>query len=88
MNGCKVTIKHEIALCLLLLIPVVIMALTDNDYRSVADGNWGTASIWEYYNGSSWVAAVSSPTYSANIITVQAGDSVTRCRKGEKGVGR
>jgi len=72
-----VTIKHEIALCLLLLLPVVIMAQTTNDYRSVADGNWGTASIWEYYNGSSWVAAVSSPTYSANIITVQAGDSVT-----------
>src|SRR5438046_629527 len=42
-------------------------AATSGDYRAVATGNWNSTSTWQTYNGSSWVAAGTTPTTSGNI---------------------
>lgn len=56
---------------------VMMDAQTAGDYRSIATGNWGDATTWEIYNGSSWEGAVSVPTGSSGVITVQSGNTVT-----------
>jgi Ig-like domain-containing protein len=50
-----------------------------NDYRSVASGNWTSLSVWQTYNGSSWVAATTYPGQVAgtNDISIEGGFSVT-----------
>lgn len=53
------------------------MAATLGDYRSSAAGNWSSASTWETYNGSAWVAAVSTPTNLSGSITIRNGYDVT-----------
>jgi hypothetical protein len=52
-------------------------AVLSGDYRSVASGNWNSTSTWEKYNGSAWVAAVTTPTSSDGAITIQSGHTVT-----------
>lgn len=49
------------------------------DYRSVASGNWTNVSIWQVYNGVSWVAASSYPGQLAgtNDVSIQGGFSVS-----------
>lgn len=47
------------------------------DYRSVQDGNWATATTWEYYTGSAWTTPSSGPASGNNIITVRNGHTVT-----------
>ncbi|MFN8154986.1 MAG: T9SS type A sorting domain-containing protein [Bacteroidia bacterium] len=51
-------------------------AVTD-DYRSKTTGNWSSASTWERYNGTTWVNAVSAPSSTNNVITIQNGHTVT-----------
>ena len=46
-------------------------AQSTNDFRSKADGNWSTTSIWERYNGSSWVTTNSAPNAGSGVITIQ-----------------
>jgi len=58
-----------------LLIVVVnnrAFAQSSGDYRTATSGNWNSASTWERYNGSSWVASPSqgAPTSSMGAITV------------------
>lgn len=50
-----------------------------NDYRSVATGNWNTVSIWEVFNGTTWVAATTYPGQLAgtNNVYIQSGFTVT-----------
>jgi autotransporter-associated beta strand protein len=47
------------------------------DYRSVASGNWDALGTWQSYNGSNWVAAVSTPTSASGNITIRNGHIVT-----------
>ncbi|MBO0342578.1 MAG: PKD domain-containing protein [Allomuricauda sp.] len=49
------------------------------DYRSVSSGNWTNVSIWQVYNGSSWIAATSYPgqLVGTNDVYIQGGYSVT-----------
>ena len=54
-----------------------VSAVSLGDYRSKATGNWSTTSTWEYYNGTSWVAATGTPTSTDGIITIQSGHTVT-----------
>ena len=69
--------------CLMTIIALAILsglalAQVAGDYRSVANGNWGTAATWETYDGASWVPASTAPPAVppyANI-TIQAGDTV------------
>ena len=52
---------------------------TTGDYKSVATGNWATLSTWNYYNGTSWVAATSYPGQNTGTgtVTIQGGYTVT-----------
>ncbi len=59
-----------------LLFSLHTQAQSSGDYRSKASGNWGSASTWQSFNGSSWVNASSTPTYSNGSITIQGTDSV------------
>ena len=66
--------------CILLMMFVTnsLLAQTLNDYRSVNSGNWTTVSIWEVYNGTTWVAATNYPgqVTGTNDVTIQTGDNV------------
>ena len=48
-----------------------------NAYRSAASGNWATAVTWQRWDGSAWVAAVTSPSSTSGVITIQNGHTVT-----------
>ncbi|MEO8469953.1 MAG: signal peptidase I [Chloroflexota bacterium] len=48
-----------------------------SDYRSATTGAWDTASTWERYNGSSWVAALQAPAITDTVITIRSGHVVT-----------
>lgn len=49
---------------------------TNGDYRSIADGNWSSASIWEIYNDG-WQAAAEPPSGNSGTITISVEDTVT-----------
>ena len=51
-------------------------AVTD-EFRSRASGNWGSATTWERFNGTTWVNAAATPTSANNIITIRNGHTVT-----------
>ncbi len=50
---------------------------TAGDYRSAQSGNWGQMATWEYCDGSNWIAASATPTYTDNVITIRNGHTVT-----------
>jgi len=54
-----------------------LAAQTVGDYRSAATGNWTTASTWQTYDGTSWVAAATTPTSASGAITILIGHIVT-----------
>ena len=70
-----------ILLCFLLLFSTQIFAQSTGDYRSIGDGNWTDTSIWEYYNGTTWVAATQYPGQTGapttNNVSIEGGDSIT-----------
>ena len=69
--------RKEIILSLFLLfITVGSNAQVAGDYRTKATGNWTTISIWERFNGTAWVAALSLPAQT-NDVTIQSGNTVT-----------
>ena len=48
------------------------------DYRTIASGNWTTASIWEIFNGSVWVVPTVAPSAaSAGLVTIRATHTIT-----------
>ncbi|MBC6366220.1 hypothetical protein, partial [Algoriphagus sp. AK58] len=47
-----------------------------NDYRSVASGNWATASTWQRFDGTDWVAAITAPVSTDGQITIRSPHSV------------
>jgi hypothetical protein len=57
--------------------PPMAVALASGDYRAKATGNWSSTSTWETYNGTSWVAAVSTPTNASGAIEIQSPFTVT-----------
>src|SRR5882724_9757648 len=53
------------------------LAPSIDDYRSnVVTGLWNSASTWQVFDGTSWIAAVSPPTSGNGVITTIAGDSI------------
>jgi len=51
------------------------MAQSVGDYRTQNSGDWGSAQIWQRFNGSSWVNTATPPT-GAETITILDPDSV------------
>jgi len=49
----------------------------DGDFRTKASGNWNSVSTWQRHNGSTWVDATYTPSYTDQDITILAGYSVT-----------
>lgn len=49
------------------------------DFRSVASGNWTNTSVWQFYNGASWVSATTYPgqVVGTNNVVIKGGYSVT-----------
>lgn len=52
-----------------------LCAQVAGDYRTTASGNWTSASTWEIYNGSAWVAA-GAPPASTNDVTIKSGHTI------------
>ena len=46
-------------------------------YRSAGTGNWNVPGTWEFYDGSTWAAAVSTPSSLDYEVTVLAGHTVS-----------
>src|SRR5258708_1628965 len=59
------------------LIPARAFAQAAGDYRSKATGNWNATATWERFDGTSWVAAVATPTSADGAITIRSGHIVT-----------
>ena len=57
--------------------PKEAQAALNGDYRSIASGNWNNTAIWEKYNGTNWVAAITTPTSADGTITIQSGSTIT-----------
>ena len=69
--------KKFFFMLLILGVAGLVMAQTTGDYRAVGSNTWTTLSIWQRFDGATWVAATSSPTASnANLITIPAGMTV------------
>ncbi len=45
-------------------------AQSAGDYRTVANGNWSTPTVWERYNGTAWLPASAPPTFADGVITI------------------
>lgn len=54
-----------------------VATVATNSYRSVATGNWNAIATWQRYNGTTWVAAVATPTSASANITLQSPFVVT-----------
>ena len=54
-----------------------IQASASTNFRSITTGNWNSTSTWESFDGTSWVAATSTPTNTDGTITVRNGHIVT-----------
>jgi hypothetical protein len=51
-------------------------AAVAGDYRTVANGMWTTANIWQLFDGTNWVAASVAPTSANGTITIRTGNTV------------
>ena len=64
-----------------MLLSTTLVAQSTGDYRSVGSGDWTTVSNWEYYNGTSWVAATQYPGQTGapatNDVSIEGGDEIT-----------
>ncbi len=71
----------KLLLALFFLFSSFIYSQTIGDYRSIASGNWTNVNIWQYYNGTTWVAATYYPGQTGgptvNQVSIQGGFSVT-----------
>src|SRR4051812_9954272 len=55
----------------------VSAASANGDYRTATSGNWNGVTVWQKYNGSSWLATASAPASTNKVITIQAGHTIT-----------
>lgn len=49
---------------------------SEGDYKSIGNGNWTDISVWQRYNGSTWVNATSYPTSADGAIEISAGNLI------------
>ncbi|HPS62577.1 MAG TPA: hypothetical protein PLK82_05925, partial [Bacteroidales bacterium] len=65
------------SLLALMAVSMPVMAASWGDYRTKASGNWNQVSVWEYFNGVTWMNAYATPTFSDEDITIRGGHTVT-----------
>ncbi len=70
-------VKRFVLIVFFLVIGFPVMAQVTSDYRSKANGNWGSSSTWQIYNGITWVNATSYPGQNSNVATVTIGNGNT-----------
>jgi len=74
-------ISTKLSLLFLFLFFVVAVghAQLTGDFRSMASGNWATASTWQTFNGTAWVAAATYPGQNAGnySVTIVAGNTIS-----------
>ena len=70
-------LKHFVFIVFFLLFSLPLLAQVTGDYRSKATGNWGSASTWQFYNGTTWVNATLYPGQNSNVGTVTIGSANT-----------
>jgi hypothetical protein len=68
-----------ILLTIFLLLSVVSFGQAVGDYRSNGTGNWSANGTWQYYNGTTWVAATAYPGQNTGTgaVTISTGNTVT-----------
>lgn len=54
-----------------------MLCASTGDFRTKASGNWNQFNTWQYYNGSSWVNATYTPTYTDGNIDILSGHIVS-----------
>lgn len=61
-----------------LLVPAMLLGQTAGDYRTAAAGpaSWSTVAAWETYDGATWNAASSAPTFADGVITIRTGHTI------------
>ncbi|MBL0340796.1 MAG: hypothetical protein IPP71_07680 [Bacteroidetes bacterium] len=69
--------KFLIVLISVISLPFLSLAQSVGDYRSSSTGAWSTIGTWQIYNGTAWVAAVSAPSSSDGVISIQNATVVT-----------
>ncbi|HEY5590995.1 MAG TPA: hypothetical protein VIK55_08245, partial [Paludibacter sp.] len=81
MNFFTRSISNKLSLLLVLIFFAVSVshAQSIGDYHSAANANWATASTWQTYNGTTWVAATTYPGQNAGTysVTIVAGNTVS-----------
>ena len=71
------SLKRFVLMLFFLVVGFPLCAQVTGDYRSKATGYWNNSSIWQIYNGSSWVNATSYPGQNGNVATVTIGSGNT-----------
>jgi len=71
------TLKKNWIVSLIILINSTASAQVIGDYQSKASGDWADDSMWQIYNGTSWVDSSIVPTGSSGTITIRSADTIT-----------
>ncbi len=74
----KPTNKIFTVIILCLMAFPTLLAQSVNDYRSINDGNWTDASIWEIYNGTAWITTTTYPgeVTGTNDVSIEGGNVI------------
>lgn len=70
-------LKRLVLIIFIFVFGLPVLAQVTGDYRSKANGNWGSASTWQIYNGITWVNATTYPGQNSNVATVTIGNGNT-----------
>jgi hypothetical protein len=68
---------YLLLLCAALSLSTGLLAQTDGDYRTKANGNWNDfVNTWEVFSAGSWIAAGHSPTSADGVISILNGHTI------------
>ena len=72
----KITFTSWKLLAVALFFSTALAAQTAGDYRTVKAGIWSDITVWETFDGASWVPAITTPTSTDGVITINHNDTV------------